>query len=58
MIFTALEKGYECPDAEDCTKCPYYKTLCIVYGKEGKKRRKELEEDYRERSKSNDRKSL
>lgn len=51
MIFTPLEKGYECPDAEDCTKCPYYKTLCIVYGKEGKKRRKELEEDYRKRSK-------
>lgn len=58
MTFTPLEKGYDCPSLEDCSKCPYHKTLCFVYGKEGQKRRKELEEDYRKRSKNNDRKSL
>lgn len=34
---TAEEKGYKCPDLEDCTQCEFYKDLCIIYGKTGKK---------------------
>lgn len=37
---TTEEKGYECPNFEDCTDCIYYKTLCIVYSKEGKQKYK------------------
>lgn len=50
MTYTPLEKGYDCPSLEDCSKCPYHDTLCIIYGKQGKKRLKELEEDYKRRS--------
>lgn len=42
---TEEEKGYHCPadgtESDDflCQKdCPYYRTKCIVYGKEGKKK--------------------
>lgn len=34
---TTEEKGYKCPDLEDCTQCGFYKDLCIVYDKTGKK---------------------
>ncbi|WP_407398087.1 hypothetical protein [Treponema sp.] len=34
---TAEEKGYKCPGLEDCTQCKFYKDLCIIYGKTGKK---------------------
>lgn len=34
---TTEEKGYKCPNKEDCTQCNFYKDLCIVYGKTGKK---------------------
>lgn len=37
---TEIEKGYKCPSLEDCSKCAYYKDLCIVYGKTGKKKLK------------------
>lgn len=37
---TAEEKGYECPDLEDCTQCEFYTDLCIIYGKTGKKKLK------------------
>lgn len=50
MTFTPLEKGYYCPNMEDCSKCHYHDTLCIVYGKEGKKKLRELEEDYKRRN--------
>lgn len=34
---TTEEKGYKSPNKEDCTQCNFYKDLCIVYGKTGKK---------------------
>lgn len=31
-------KGYKCPDMEDCSKCEYHNTKCIVYSTVGKKK--------------------
>lgn len=46
---TKAEKGYKCPDLEDCFNCELRKTKCIVYSKEGQKKykkwlKKQLEE--------------
>lgn len=45
------EKGYKCPDEEDCTQCKYYKDLCIVYGSTGKKKYKKWLENQQKMSK-------
>jgi len=29
-------KGYKCPSLEDCSKCKFYKTDCIIFSKKGK----------------------
>lgn len=41
------EKGYKCPNLEDCTKCDFFKDLCIVYGKTGKKKAKKWHENLK-----------
>lgn len=55
MVYTPLEKGYECPNSKDstweeegktCDDCPLKTTKCIIFSKAGQKRLKELKEYY------------
>lgn len=41
-LIPPIVKGYTCPGTS-CDKCPFVKTLCVVYGKDGIKLRKEWE---------------
>lgn len=47
MVIPELIKGYVCPNLEDCSKCKYYKTECIVYSKKGQAKVKEYKEFLR-----------